>query len=293
MQKITPFIWYDTEAGEAARLNTSVFPDGRITGTTRIDNTPSGIVEIVSIELFGQAFTLMSAGPLYRVNPSISFLVLCRTAEEVDALWAGLSPGGTPLMALDSYPFSSHYGWIQDRYGVSWQVMTADGRPVMQRIIPTLMFVGAVCGKAEEAMHHYAGIFHDAHIDGIMRYTEGQEPDQAGTIVHAEFTLEGQTFAAMDSAHEHQFAFNEAVSLVVHCADQQEIDHYWALSADPAAEQCGWLKDHFGVSWQVVPDALLQMLHDADPQKVKRVTAAFMPMKKIDLAALERVYAGG
>ncbi len=97
----------------------------------------------------------------------------------------------------------------------------------------------------------------------------------------------------MDSALQHNFAFNEAVSFVVHCATQDEIDYYWArLSHDPQAEQCGWLKDQFGVSWQIVPTVLPAMLQDPDAAKVARVTAAFLQMKKFDLAALQRAYTG-
>lgn len=294
MQKITPFLWYDTEAGEAARLYTSVFPDSKITRTTRLSDTPSGTTEIVAVELYGQQFTLMSAGPLFTFNPSVSFLVACRMPEEVEALWEGLSRDGKPLMELGAYPFSAKYGWLQDKYGVSWQIMFMGERPITQRIIPTLMFVGAVYGRAEEAMRFYTAVFRNSHIGDILRYGKEQAPDREGTITHASFTLEGQQFAAMDSAYPHDFAFNEAISFVVNCTTQDEIDHYWDnLSADPAAEQCGWLKDKFGISWQIVPAVLPDMLQDPDPAKVARVTEAFLQMKKFDLAALQRAYAGG
>lgn len=293
MQKITPFLWYDREAGEAARWYASVFGEGRVTQSTVMHDTPSGDVEVVSLELFGQAFTLMSAGPLFKFNPSVSFLVTCSTAAEVERIWAGLLPGGTPLMPLDTYHFSPKYGWMQDRYGLSWQIMAAGEQPIRQRITPTLMFVGAVCGKAEDAIGFYTSVFHDAHLDYTFRYGPDQAPEQEGTLAHAGFTLEGQAFAAMDSAQAHDFAFNEAISFVVNCETQEEIDYYWTrLSADPAAEQCGWLKDRYGLSWQIVPAELSAMLQDPDPQKVQRVQEAFMRMKKFDLAALRRAYAG-
>ncbi|MHB9131781.1 MAG: VOC family protein [Armatimonadota bacterium] len=294
MQKITPFLWFDKEAGEAAQLYTSVFADSKIKETTLLRDTPSGTTKIVSVELYGQEFTLMSAGPLFTFNPSISFLVACPTKDEVERIWGQLSQGGQALMELGEYPFSEKYGWLQDRYGVSWQIMFMGERPVTQRIIPTLMFVGAVCGKAEEAINYYTSVFNNSRINGIVRYGKDQAPDQEGTVVHASFTLEGQEFAAMDSAYEHKFAFNEAISFMVHCAMQDEIDHYWEkLSADPNAEQCGWLKDQFGVSWQIVPTVLPAMLQDPDPQKVSRVTEAFLQMKKFDLATLQRAYEGG
>lgn len=196
-------------------------------------------------------------------------------------------------MELGEYPFSAKYGWIQDKYGLSWQLMFMGERPIMQHIIPTLLFVGAVCGKAEEAINDYVSIFKNSQIGEISRYGKDHVPDKEGTILHASFTLEGQHFAAMDSAHKHEFAFNEAISFVVNCTTQDEIDYYWEkLSSDPNAEQCGWLKDQYGISWQIVPTVLPEMLQDPDPQKVARVTEAFMPMKKIDIAALQQAYKG-
>jgi len=292
MQKITPFLWFDHQAGEAAQLYTSVFAGSKVIQTTRLRNTPSGTTEIISVELYGLTFTLMSAGPLFSINPSVSFLVACRTMEETEALWEGLSREGMPLMPLDAYPFSERYGWIQDRFGVSWQIMFMGERPITQRITPTLMFVGAVCGKAEEAIHFYTSVFRHAQVGEISRYGKDQASEQEGAIAHATYMLEGQQFAAMDSAQA-PFSFNEATSFVVNCTTQEEIDYYWDhLSADPNAEQCGWLKDRYGISWQIVPAVLPDMLRDADPQKAARVTEAFLQMKKFDLAALLRAYEG-
>lgn len=293
MQKITPNLWFDREAKEAARFYTSVFKGSRINSVVTLHNTPSGSVDTVEIELFGQQFILISAGPLFKFNPSVSFLVACERKDEVDLYWQKLSEGGRALMELGEYPFSERYGWIEDRYGLSWQVMFRRGQEIRQRITPTLMFVGKQWGKAEEAINFYARVFHDAMVGDIDRYGQGEEPDRVGTIRHASFVLEGQEFAAMDSALAHNFAFNEAISFMVHCKTQEEIDYYWGeLSADPEAEQCGWLKDKFGLSWQIGPRVLEEMLRDKDPERVARVTEAFLKMKKIDIAALQRAYEG-
>ena len=196
-------------------------------------------------------------------------------------------------MPLSSYPFSERYGWLQDRYGLSWQVMFMGDRPVKQRIIPTLMFVGQLAGKTEEAIQFYTSVFHNSGVGHILRYGKDDQPDKEGTVKHAGFSLEGIEFAAMDSAHNHQFTFNEAISLEVRCENQEEIDYYWSkLSANPKDEQCGWLKDKYTVSWQVVPTILKKMLQDSDPKKVARVTEAFLKMKKFDIAALNRAYEG-
>ncbi len=293
MPKITTHLWYDKEAKEAAEFYTSVFKDSKIKSSTTLHNSHSGTIDIVSIEVMGQDFTLLSAGPLFKFNPSISFLVACETKDEVDTLWKKLSPGGSPLMELGEYPFSARYGWLRDKYGLSWQLIFIGNLNIKQRITPTLMFVGNQCGKVEEAINFYASVFHNSKLGDILRYGEGQGPDKPGTVAHAAFTLEGQEFAAMDSALEHNFAFNEAISLMVHCKTQEEIDYYWGkLSAVPKAEQCGWLKDKYGVSWQIVPTVMNEMFKEKDGRKLARVMEAFLKMKKFDIAALEDAFEG-
>lgn len=196
-------------------------------------------------------------------------------------------------MELGEYPFSEKYGWVKDKYGLSWQVMSFSDQEIKQRITPTLMFVGDICGKAEEAINLYASVFHNAKVGDILRYEKGEEPDKEGTIKHAAFTLEGQEFAAMDSARMHNFNFNEAISLIVHCNTQDEIDYYWGkLSAIPEAEQCGWLKDKYGFSWQIVPTIMEEMFKDKDKKKLTRVTEAFLKMKKFDIEKLKKAYEG-
>jgi predicted 3-demethylubiquinone-9 3-methyltransferase (glyoxalase superfamily) len=302
MQKIIPNLWFDGQAEEAAKFYTSLFPASSIGRLARygkagfeIHGQPEGRVMTIDFELAGQSFIGLNGGPIFRFNPSISFLVACRSNDEVDRLWRPLSEGGMALMELGSYPFSSWYGWTQDRFGLSWQVMAMGDRPITQPIIPTLMFTGPVAGRAGEAIRMYASIFPGGKIGDILPYGKGEEPDQAGTIKHAGFTLAGREFAAMDSAYPHGFTFNEAISFVASCRDQAEVDRYWdALSAggDPAAQQCGWLKDKHGVSWQIVPIALEEMMQDPDPAKVARVTNAFLRMKKLDIVALRAAFEG-
>ncbi|RYF92283.1 MAG: VOC family protein, partial [Chitinophagaceae bacterium] len=137
MQKIIPHLWFDKEAKEAAEFYTSIFPDSRITNTSVLHNTPSGDTEIVSFQIWNQEFMAISAGPLFRFNPSVSFMVNFDplffggssaankkdARDKLDRVWTALSEGGQVLMALDKYPFSEHYGWIQDKYGLSWQLM--------------------------------------------------------------------------------------------------------------------------------------------------------------------------
>jgi len=293
MQKIVPHLWFDKEAQEAAALYTSLFEGSKINSSNTLHDTPSGDADVLSISLAGQEFMLLNAGPLFKFNPSVSFLISCNTKEEVDILWGKLSKGGSTLMELNSYPFSERYGWLQDKFGLSWQLMYRSDGVITQKITPTIMYVGDQCGKAEEAINMYASIFHNSKVGDILRYSAGEDPDTVGTIKHAAFSLEGVDFAAMDSARMHMFTFNEAISFIINCETQDEIDYYWEkLSADPASEQCGWLKDKFGLSWQVVPVEMNRMMENEDPEKIARVTQAFLKMKKFDIAELKQAYEG-
>ncbi len=299
---ITTFLWFERQAEEAARFYVSVFGRSKLGDTVRAGKAgfethglPEGTVMTIEFEIEGFRFVGLNGGSLFKFNPSVSFLVACKTKDEVDRLWDKLSAeGGSALMELGTYPFSERYGWTQDKYGLSWQVMFTGDRKVAQKIIPTLMFTGKQAGNAEPAIRLYATIFKKSKIGEVLRWAEGEGPDKAGTIKHAEFSLGGQQFAAMDSAMVHVFAFNEAISFMVRCATQKEIDYYWdRLTADGGQESmCGWLKDKFGVSWQVAPEGLEKMLRDPDPKKVERVTNAFLKMKKFDIAELEKAFRG-
>ena len=160
----------------------------------------------------------------------------------------------------------------------------------IQKITPFLWFDS----QAEDAAKFYTGIFKNSRIVGTTKYSEAgkdQHHRPPGSAMTVQFELEGQSFTALNGGPV--FKFTEAVSFVIHCADQAEVDHYWdKLSAggDPKAQQCGWLKDKFGLSWQVVPDVMIELLKD--PAKAGKVMTAFMPMKKIDIATLQRAAAG-
>ena len=300
MRKITPHLWFDKEAREAAEFYASLFPNSKVTNITSLHNTPSGDVDMVSFELFGYSFMAISAGPQFKFNPSVSFFVNFDSSkdsgarESLDRIWERLSSGGTALMTLQQYPFSERYGWLQDRYGVSWQLILSDPKGEERPfIVPSLLFVGKVSGKAEEAALFYLSVFKDARRGTVARYGKSQEPDREGTVMFSDFMIENQWFAAMDSALNHDFGFNEAVSFIVNCETQEEIDYYWdRLSAVPEAEVCGWLRDKYGVSWQIVPTMMNEMMRTGSREQIDRVTQAFLPMKKLDIAKLRAAYEG-
>jgi predicted 3-demethylubiquinone-9 3-methyltransferase (glyoxalase superfamily) len=298
---ITPHLWFDTQAREAAEFYCSVFPDSKIDSIVTIRDTPSGDCDVASFTLHGQPFMAISAGPVFQFNPSVSFIVNFDPSQEPDAAarlertWATLVDGGKVLMPLDAYPFSKRYGWLQDRYGLSWQLILADpSGETRPAIMPSLLFTGEVCGKAEEAGAFYRSVFDGSQAGQLVRYPEGMAPDKAGTVMYSDFRLDDTWFAAMDSAREHGFGFNEAVSFLVHCRDQVEIDRYWAqLSSVPESEQCGWCKDRYGVSWQISPIVLDELMTSGNQAVVDRVTQAFLDMKKLEVAAIEKAGRGG
>lgn len=291
-QKIVPYLWYDGKAEEAANFYVQTFASvGAPASVGHVLRFPEENGELgesamtVEFTLGDMQLIGLNGGPDFTFTPAISFFVACETEAEVDALYERLAEGGEVLMALDSYPFSERYAWINDRYGVSWQLVKG---PRASKITPAFLFVREQAGKAEEAMNLYVSLFEDSAIGQISRYGP-MAPDQAEFIAHAAFTLAGQPFIAMDSGLDHQFSFTEATSLFVHCKDQAEVDHFWNKLIDGGGEEsmCGWLKDRYGVSWQIIPTRLMELVSDPDPERARRAVEAMLQMQKIDVATLE------
>jgi predicted 3-demethylubiquinone-9 3-methyltransferase (glyoxalase superfamily) len=273
-EKITPCLWFNGQAKEAAALYCSVFAKAKITAQSPI---------VTGIDVSGQSITLLDGGPMYKPNPSISFYYVCEKAEDVDRIWNAFGKGGQILMPLDKYPWSEKYGWITDKFGISWQVALGKLSDVGQRITPCLMFTGKQYGHAEEAIAYYTSIFEGAKVDGILRYGNNELPDKEGKVKHAQITMKDQKFMLMESAQPHNFVFSEGVSLTVHCESQDEIDYYWQKLTERGGEEsmCGWLKDKFGVSWQIIPTVLSKIM--GDPAKAGKAAQAFMAMRKLNI----------
>lgn len=289
MQKIIPHLWYDKEAKEAAQFYVSLFENSKIANVISLENTPSGDSEIVSFELAGQRFEAISAGPYFKFNPSISLMVACETVEEVNSKWEALKEGGQALMPLGEYPFNKWYGWIQDRYGLSWQLMLIENNEIGQKITPNLLFSNDACGKAEEAIKYYTDVFTDSSIQVMNKYAPGEAKTPKAKVNFAAFKLSGMNFSAMDNGFDVDYSFNEAFSFIVNCRDQKEIDYFWdKLSTVPEAEQCGWVKDEYGVSWQIVPENLDEIMSKGTKEENEKVQQKLLQMKKIDIATLEK-----
>lgn len=273
-----PCLWFDGNAKAAADFYCAVFPNAGI-----LSDTPL----VVQFHLYGQQFMGLNGGPMFQINPSISFSVVCETDDEINMLFEKLSADGKVLMPLDKYEWSERYAFLQDRFGTAWQLIKGKYSDVNQKITPTLLFVGEQFGKAEQAVRLYTEVFPQSSIDSLLLYTAEEGP-AAGSVKHCQFILDKKVFGAMDGYGDHHFSFNEGVSFVVDCDTQEEIDHYWnKLTANGGKESmCGWLKDPFGVSWQIVPRRLGQLM--SDPAKAPKVMEAFLKMKKFDIAELEQ-----
>lgn len=267
---------FNGQAEAAATFYCSIFKDAKITTKNSV---------VVNFELSGEKFMCLN-GPGIKINPSISFFVVCETLTEVDETWSKLLDKGSVLMPLDKYDWSERYGWLQDQYGVNWQLSYGKLADVGQKYTPTLMFVKEQTGKAEQAIQFYTSIFEHSSISGVLKYSAGDH-DVEGHVKHAQFILDNHVFMAMDSSAAHDFSFNEGVSIVVECKTQERIDYFWDKLTSEGGEEgvCGWLKDRFGVSWQIAPSALEELM--ADPVRAERVIQAVMKMKKIDIATLQ------
>ena len=299
-QKITTNLWFDQEARQAAEFYCSLFPGSGISNVTVLHDTPSGDTDIVSFELDRQPFMAINGGPLFKINPSTAFILNFdpskdqNARENLDRVWRELSKGGRVLMPLQEYDFSKRFGWVEDQFGLSWELMLTDPQGQERPFItPALMFAGEKAGRAQEAINFYLSVFKNAKMGLMHRYPKELELNKGGTVRFADLMIENTWFAVMDSANDQPFDFNEAISFIVYCEDQEAIDYYWKkLSAVPEAEQCGWLKDQFGVSWQIVPTAMDEMMGNGTREQIDRVTQVLLPMKKLVIADLEKAYKG-
>ncbi|MCU0458388.1 MAG: VOC family protein [Bacteroidales bacterium] len=270
---IYPSVWCNNNAREAAGFYVSVFPETKIT-----DENPV----VVIVEISGQKLMLLNGGDMFRPNPSISLMYLTTSGSEVEDIYSKLQEGGKALMPLGEYPFSKNYGWVEDRFGVSWQLYTGQEEHILQKLVPTLMFTGKNNGKAEEAVGFYTSVLPDSRPRGMLRYS-GAEGEAAGNIQHGEFTIRDYLLMIMDSSMSGDFNFTEGVSLVVECDTQADIDRFWTVLTSGGGEEsmCGWLKDRFGVSWQIIPTLLPALM-----ARSARVTEEMLKMKKLDIRIL-------
>ncbi len=272
-------------AEEAMKFYTSIFKNSKITDEMK---TPDGAGTGGTFEIDGLKISTFNGGPYFKFSPAISFFHICDSEKEIDELWNEIAKEGSIMMPLDKYDWSEKYGFIQDKFGVCWQLSLGKISDVGQRTTPSFLFVGDGVGGGEDAVKFYTSVFENSEIDGILLYGDGEPPNKPGTVKHAQFALDGEKFMLMEGGGEHDFSFTEGISLMVAAEDQKEIDYFWnAFTADGEESQCGWLKDKYGVSWQITPPILLELMSDPDREKAGRVMNAMLKMQKIDIQALK------
>ena len=293
MSTITPCLWFNGDAEDAVNFYTTAFTDSAVRDTSHyptegladFQQELAETVLTVGFELAGQRFLAINAGKRFAFNESTSFMVNFDPSidpdarHNLDALWNALIDGGSALMPIDTYDFSPRYGWLRDRFGLNWQLMlTGPDGDVRPKIIPALLFGRHVQNRAREAAEYYASVFESSLLATDVRYSHHTGPAVVGSVMFSDFRLRDQWFVAMDAATRQHVTFTESVSFVVECANQAEIDRYWAaLSAVPAAEACGWCKDKFGVSWQVTPANMGELMKQPDAFE------HLMAMKKLEI----------
>ncbi|HEX6191425.1 MAG TPA: VOC family protein [Chitinophagaceae bacterium] len=305
MKDIIPCLCFKDRAEEAMNNYISLFKDSHCGPVIRLDEAilhelsrlppelrfgSPGSMLYASFELCGQKFFAVNGGPHFKFTPAISFFVHCASKKEVDHLFEKLSDNGNVLMPLDNYGFSERFGWLQDKYGVSWQLNLAGDKLPKQLIVPFLMFVGDKYGKAEEAINFYVSSIPGSDIVSITRYpANGAEPE--GTVQHAMFTLLSKNFMAIDSSHPHAFTFTDGISFYINCDTQEEIDQLWeGLATGGEQQECGWVKDRYGVSWQIAPAIIEELRKDPDCTKNSHLTLAILKMKKLEVNKIEEAF---
>ncbi len=300
MKKIVPYLWYENQTEEAVKFYTAIFPNSKVIHVFRygksgaeIAGRAEGSVMSVTFELEGEEFVAFNGGPQFSFSPAVSFFVNCQTETEIENLWAKFQAGGTVLMPLGKYPFREKFGWLTDRFGVSWQFSLSFRSP---KITPFLIFTGEQNGKAEEAMNLYTSLFEDSKIHQIeydnqsereLRHTEAGK-----SVKEAFFALNGQEFRCVDGYMAHPFPFTPAISFFVNCESQEEVDNLWEkLSENGESQPCGWLKDKFGLSWQIIPTALGELLQNSNEEQSERIMEELFAMNKIEIAKLKKAFA--
>lgn len=295
MQKITPCVWFTAQADEAAKLYTSTFKNSKILKTTyysaassKVSGIPEGTVLTVDFEIAGFRSQALHGGPYFKHTPAVSLFVTCGSAEEVDSLYKKLSPGGESQMELGEYPFSKRYAFFSDKFGVHWQLFLEDGAST--KVAPCILFGGDKQGLGAKALPFYSKLFKNSKSLVDVRYGKNQGGPE-GSIMHARVSLDGSEIIIMDAGQNAPLPLTGAISLSVLCKDQKEVDEFWNAFAQSGKEiQCGWIEDQFGVSWQIVPDGIDDLLYSSDKEAAERATEAMLRMKKLNIGELRQAY---
>jgi len=291
IDKIIPHLWFEKDIKDIFDFYASVFHDSKIISSTTIHNTPSGDCDFMTVSLEGRNFMFIGGGKAdFSINESISFIIASNSLEEVDYYYNKLSSGKFKV-PLDKYHFSEKYAWFFDKYGVSWQVIHLKDVPIIDKITPCLYFADMSPEKdARKALEFYKEVFKVEDDPFIITFGD-HFPDASDKIAHSDINLLGRSFSLCDACVTDPVPFNEAISLLINCETQEEIDYYWDKLGE-TQQQCGWVKDKFNVSWQINPIKLDEMMTNGTEEQKDRVVQAFLKMKKFDIEELEKAFKG-
>lgn len=296
--KLVPCLWFDNNAKEAVEFYVSIFKHSKITRESIIYDTPSGDALMLAFTLAGQNFEALNGGPDFHFNSAFSLMVNFDSDQEKDpeaylrATWDHLKDGGKVLMELGEYPFSQLYGWVEDKYGLNWQlILTQPGNEMRPFIMPALLFSGPVYYQAQKAREFYLDVFAQSQPGPLLLYGSDDPYNQEGSVMFSDLSLKDTWLVLMDGQLAPGMTFSEAISLIIYVDTQEEIDYFHErLNHVDEADVCGWVKDQFGISWQIVPRRLNEMLQNGTRNQRENVTQALLQMKKIELALLEAAY---
>lgn len=269
-----PCLWFDNNSRDAADFYVSAFPSSKI-----LDSNPL----VTTFELIGTKFMALNGGPMYKMTPAFSFSVYHENEMETRRLYNLLSKHGNILIPLDKYDWSPLYAWVEDKFGVSWQ-LDANSSGQKEKIIPTLLFVNQKNTMVKDAVEYYKNIFPGSDTIFEAPFPPGTGMPE-GSLLFARFRLNENVINIMCSTEYHDYDFTPGNSIVIECETQEEIDFYWEkLGKDGLYSMCGWLEDKYGVSWQIIPSVLPGLM--MDPEKAGKVAQAFMKMQKLEIGPI-------
>lgn len=272
--KVYPCVLFDNEQKQAAEFYLKTFSNGK----QIIDFPYAELFQVEGLQIFA-----INGGPTFKTNPTFSFMVFFKDTEELESIWKKLVNKGIVLMPLGEYDWSKKYGWVQDRFGVSWQLLLSEQTLTQQRIAPVIMFSQEFHGNTEPALNFYRKLFKNFNLERFEKYDSGP---YKGKVKYAQLTLEGTRLAFMDSGIEQPFTFPNANSIVIECDSQQEIDYFWnAIKKGGKELQSGWIQDQFGVRWQIVPSDFKEWMKRED---WPNIMVEILRMTKIDWNYLQK-----
>ena len=276
-------LWFKGEdLKNAVDKYTKIFENSKILRSINFDTPFDTTADCIEFTLGGRVFQAINAEPAFEFNNSFSFVVMCPSQEDLNTKWTNLiSNGGKEIMPLEKTDFAECYGILEDEFGLTWHVFLDGQMHFDFEVVPVMMYPQ---GKTKEALEFYSTVFKDFAINFVDYLDE-----EKNNIIFSCFTINGSDYFAWDNLEEVDYPFNESTSIMIECETQEEIDYYWdKLSADKNDGQCGWTKDRFGLSWQIIPKYVNEVFFNQGKEKYNKISSAMLEMKKLDIEKLKQ-----